>query len=180
MNRLFVACSVVVVVLLLAGGARAQAQSFGASGQAAFTMTSQGDFPFSFSKTGGGDWSLHLVPSLDYFIQEHLSVGGLIGLDTDGGGSTIRFGARVGYDVPLGALVSMWPRGGLQVAHTSPKDGPGVNVTTLGFELPFLFHFVPHFLLGVGPFISVPLTNSAAMSSKDPTYGLTALVGGYF
>ena len=47
MNRLFVACSV-VVVLLLAGGARAQAQAFGASGQAAFTMTSQGDFPFSF------------------------------------------------------------------------------------------------------------------------------------
>ena len=167
-------------MLLLAGGARAQAQSFGASGQAAFTMTSQGDFPFSFSKTGGGDWSLHLVPSLDYFIQEHLSVGGLIGLDTDGGGSTIRFGARVGYDVPLGALVSMWPRGGLQVAHMSPKDSPGVNVTTLGFELPFLFHFVPHILLGVGPFISVPLTNSAAMSSKDPTYGLTALVGGYF
>jgi len=172
--------SLSLLVALLASGSRAQAQSFGVSEQAAFSMASQDDFPFRFSKTGGGAWSLHLVPSLDYFIQDHLSVGGLVGIDKDGGGSTIRFGARIGYDVPLGALVSMWPRGGIQVAHSSPNEGPGVTVTSLGIDVPFLFHFVPHFLLGVGPFIYVPLTNSAAMGSKDPTYGLTALVGGYF
>jgi len=179
MNRLIVAFFI-VVVLLVAGGSRARAQSFGVSGQAAFSMTSPSHFPFSFSKTGGGDWSLHLVPSLDYFIQDHLSVGGLVGIDKDGGGSTIRFGARVGYDIPLGSLVSMWPRGGLEVSHSSPNMGSGATVTSVGIDVPFLFHFVPHFLLGVGPFISVPLSNSAAMGSKDATFGLTALVGGYF
>jgi hypothetical protein len=46
--------------------------------------------------------------------------------------------------------------------------------------VPFLFHFVPHFFLGVGPFFSQPLTNSAAMGNKDATFGLTAIVGGYF
>ena len=37
-----------------------------------------------------------------------------------------------------------------------------------------------HFLLGVGPFFSQPLTDSQAMAAKDPSFGLTALVGGYF
>jgi len=163
-----------------AAGFAVSSAPFGAAGQLAFSMASEGEFPFSFSKTGSSAWSLRLRPSLDYFIQEHLSVGGLIGIDKDGGGSVLRFGVRAGYDVPLGGIVSLWVRGGLDVARTSVNNGPSFTVTSLTIDVPFLFHFAPHFLLGVGPFFSVPLSNSAAMGSKDPTYGLTALVGGYF
>jgi hypothetical protein len=153
---------------------------FGDARQMAFSMSSEGEFPFSFSKTGGGSWSLRLRPSLDYFVQSRVSVGGIIVLAKDGGSSTIGLGARAGYNVPLGSLVSLWVRGGLDISRTSPNNGPSTTITALSIEAPFLFHFAPHFLLGAGPFFSVPLTNSAAMGAKDPTYGLTALVGGYF
>jgi len=197
----FIAFSVLVSSLLVGGGsARAQDDAappaaappppaagiavsgapFGAAGQLAFSMASEGEFPFRFSKTGGGDWDLRLRPSLDYFILEHVSVGGLIGIEKYGGGSAIQVGVRAGYDVPLGSIVSLWLRGGLDLRRTSVNNAPSFTVTSLTIDVPFLFHFVPHFLLGVGPFFSVPLSNSAAMGSKDPTYGLTALVGGYF
>jgi len=153
---------------------------FGDASQMVVSISSEGEFPFSFSKTGGGSWNLRLRPSLDYFIQPKVSVGGIIVLDKDGGGSTIGLGARAGYNVALSSLVSIWVRGGLDVFRTSPNNGPTTTVTDLNINVPFLFHFQPHFLLGVGPFFSLPLTNSAAMGAKDPTYGLTALVGGYF
>lgn len=152
---------------------------FGDAGQLVFSMASEGEFPFRFWKTGGSGWSLRLRPSLDYFIKEHLSVGGLVRIDTDDGQSTIGLGARVGYDLVLASAVSLWIRGGLSYDHTSPKSGPSTSITTLDVVVPFLFHFVPHFFLGVGPFFSLPLTNSAAMGNKDATFGLTAIVGGY-
>lgn len=152
---------------------------FGDPGQLVFSMASEGEFPFRFSKTGSGDWSLQLRPGLDYFIKEHLSVGGLVRIET-GGQSTIGLGARVGYDIALGSAVSLWIRGGLSYDHISIKNSPSTSVTRLDVLVPFLFHFVPHFFLGVGPFFTLPLTNSAAMGNKDATFGLTAIVGGYF
>jgi hypothetical protein len=97
---------------------------FGDPGQLVFSLASDGEFPFRFSKTGGGDWSLQLRPGLDYFIKEHLSVGGLVRIETGGGQSTIGVGARVGYDVALGSAVSLWIRGGLSYDHTSHTTDP--------------------------------------------------------
>ncbi|HEX2658579.1 MAG TPA: hypothetical protein VHU40_09910 [Polyangia bacterium] len=189
-----------LVVTALAGTARAQTDTapaagpparpsaapfnvsagpFGETGQFAFAMTSDGEFPFRYSKTGG-DWNLSFRPALDYFIQQSLSLGAQLRINSNGGGSTIGIGLRVGYNIPLGNVVSLWVRGGLAYDHTSVNNGPSRSVTSLGVEAPFLFHLVPHFLLGVGPFISVPLTDNQAMASKDPSFGLTALVGGYF
>jgi opacity protein-like surface antigen len=152
---------------------------FGDAGQLVFSMASEGEFPFRFSKAGGGDWTLRLRPSLDYFIKEHLSVGGLVRIDTGGGQSTIGLGARVGYDLALASAVSLWIRGGLSYDHTSGNNASSSSVTTLDVLVPFLFHLVPHFFLGVGPFFSQPLTDSRPNSNKDATFGLTAIVGGY-
>jgi hypothetical protein len=74
----------------------------------------------------------------------------------------------------------LWLRGGLSFDHFSSNNGPDRSITTLGVSAPFLFHLVPHFFMGVGPFFSIPLSDSQAMASKDPTFGLTAIVGGYF
>jgi len=162
------------------GGLNVSSAPFGAPRQMAFVMMSRDDFPFSYAKPGGGNWQLHFRPALDYFLQQNVSVGGHVSVDTGGGSSTIGFGARAGYHVALGELVSLWPLGGLSVSHFSENNGPSRWVTSLDINVPFLFHLVPHFLLGVGPFFSLPLTNSLAMANKDPSYGLTALVGGYF
>ena len=162
------------------GGLNVSSAPFGATGQMAFVMTSGGDFPFSYSKTGGGNWQLHLRPALDVFVQQNVSVGGHVVVDTGGGSSTVGLGARAGYNVVLSELVSLWPLVGLSFTHNSQNNGPSSSMIRLNIDVPFLFHIVPHFLLGVGPFFSLPLTNSQAMGNKDPSYGLTALVGGYF
>ena len=85
-------------------------------------------------------------------------------------------------NVPLSGVVSLWLRGGLEYDHFGSNDpnDSGHSVTTLGVSAPFLFHLVPHVFLGVGPFFSQPLSDSQDMASKDPTFGLTAIVGGYF
>jgi hypothetical protein len=153
---------------------------FGETSQLVYSLASDGEFPFRFSKTGGGSWRLELRPGLDVFIKPNISVGGIVHIGTGGGQTTVGLGARVGYNVELGSAVSLWLRGGLSFEHQSNNNAPGVSVTTLNILVPFLFHFVPHFFLGVGPFFDLPLTNSQAMANKDPTYGLTAIVGGYF
>jgi hypothetical protein len=155
---------------------------FGDTGQLVFSMASEGEFPFRFTKTKGSDWNLAFRPALDYFIQQSVSVGALVRIETGGGGSTVGLGLRAGLNVPLGGVVSLWVRGGLEFDHFGSNDpnNSGHSVTTLGVGAPFLFHLVPHFFMGVGPFFALPLTNSEAMGSKDPTFGLTAIVGGYF
>jgi hypothetical protein len=162
------------------GGLNVSSAPFGAARQMAFVMLDGGDFPFKYSKSGSGSWQLHFRPALDYFLQPNVSVGGNVTVDTGGGSSTIGLGVRAGYHVALSELVSLWPLVGLSFGHSSVNNGPSTSVTTLSINVPFLFHLVPHFLLGVGPFFSLPLTNSQAMGNKDPSYGLTALVGGYF
>ena len=162
------------------GGLNVSSAPFGATRQMAFVMMGGGDFPFNYSKTGGGDWHLHLRPALDVFVQPNVSVGGNVVIDTGGGSSTIGLGARAGYHVALSELVSLWPLAGLSFRRNSVNNGPTSSIIALDINVPFLFHLVPHFLLGVGPFFSLPLTNSQAMGNKDPSYGLTALVGGYF
>jgi len=163
-----------------AGPLNVSSGSFGSAGQLVFSMAGEGEFPFRFTKTKGSDWNLAFRPALDYFIKETVSVGALVRLETQGGGSTVGVGLRAGVNVPLGSVVSLWVRGGLSFDHSSSNDGPGRSITTLGIGAPFLFHLVPHFFMGVGPFFSMPLTDSQAMASKDPTFGLTAIVGGYF
>jgi hypothetical protein len=162
------------------GGLNVSSAPFGSARQMAFVMMGGDDFPFNYSKSGGGNWHLHFRPALDYFLQPNVSVGGNVVVDTGGGSSRVGLGVRAGYNVALSELVSLWPLVGLSFEHFSDNNGPSRSITTLGINVPFLFHLVPHFLLGVGPFFSLPLTNSQAMANKDPSYGLTALVGGYF
>src|SRR6185436_11260658 len=58
---------------------------FGETGQLVFSMASEGEFPFRFTKTKGSDWNLVLRPALDYFIKQSVSVGALVRLETYGG-----------------------------------------------------------------------------------------------
>ena len=90
----------------------------------AFVMMDGGDFPFKYSKPGGGSWQLHLRPALDYFLQPNVSVGGHVSVDTGGGSSTVDVGVRAGYHVALSELVSLWPLGGLSASHTSENNAP--------------------------------------------------------
>src|SRR4051794_30566889 len=91
-----------------AGLINVSSSSFGSAGQLVFSMAGEGEFPFRFTKTKGSDWNLAFRPALDYFIKPSVSVGALVRLETDGGGSTVGVGLRAGVDVPLGGVVSLW------------------------------------------------------------------------
>ena len=151
---------------------------FGQQGQWAYSITSPDEFPFILSKTGGGDWNLAFRPAADTFIAPNVSVGGIVAYSHGGGFTDIGVGVRGGYNISLSSLVSVWLRGGLFFHRTSVNNGPTDTQTLIDFKVPFLFHVVPHFLMGVGPFFSLPIQQSA-MGNKEATFGLLALVGGY-
>jgi hypothetical protein len=157
---------------------RAAAGLFGDQGQWVFSISNEKEFPFSFSKTGGGGWGLALRPSADYFLAPNVSVGGIVSLTRGGGDTNIGFGPRVGYDLIVSSLISIWFRGGVFFDDDSPPMGANTTTTDIGIQVPFLFHLVPHFFLGVGPFANFRIQQSAG-GTKENTLGLTAIVGGY-
>jgi hypothetical protein len=151
---------------------------FGAPGQWVYSLVSPNEFPLEISKTGDSDWGLTLRPAADTFIVRNVSVGGIVTLSKYGGGSDIGVGARAGYNVGLTSLVTIWIRGGLYYHHQSVDNGPSSSQTLLDITVPFLFHIVPHFFVGLGPMFHLPLQQT--QGPKDATYGITGIVGGWF
>ncbi len=150
------------------------ASAFGAAGQWVYSLSDPGEFPFFVLKTGSNPWHVLVQPSADTFIVPNVSVGGLLKFERNNGTTDVGVGLRAGYDLHFTSLVSLWIRGGLYYHHYSPNNGPSGSETHLDIKLPALFHLVPHFFLGVGPTISLPLQGGG-----DSTFGLGAIVGGY-
>jgi hypothetical protein len=124
----------------------------------------------------------YINPGIDYFVIDHLSIGGEVLLaftgtsvtqhrrgqpdrTADGQGGT-HFGIlpRVGYDILIGDKFSLWPRGGLGFIHSgySGAGAPDNSGTAWLFyaDVYFNFHLVDHFFFGVGPGFTVSLSSS--------------------
>lgn len=153
--------------------------AFGQARQWVYSIAGENEFPFRISKTGDGDWSMVVRPAIDTFLIRSVSVGAIVTLGKDGGGSDVGIGVRAGYNLPITNLVSFWPRAGVYYHHYSINNGPSGGETSIGINAPFLFHVLPQAFAGVGPFFSLPVQNSDSMAGKDATYGLTAIVGGW-
>jgi hypothetical protein len=154
--------------------------ALGARGQVA--ISSDFDFSFLHSKNNGND--IILRPALDYFIAPQLSLGGEVlfryrdnhrgDVETDVG-----LGARVGYNIPLAPMFSLFPRAGFRYTHVSVKNDGSANYLTFALVAPFLFHPVPHFFIGLGPMLEVDLAGGDSRS-RDVQIGLATSIGGYF
>lgn len=161
------------------------AMGFGNPGQVAIA----GDFAIGFvhDSHGTGVSVLTLAPALDYFIAPHVSVGGKIFFEYtkfDGGSSSnFGIGPRVGYDVPLGDMFSVYPVAGFGFSHASVSGSTGgsasANYLSLFLFVPFLFHPVPHFFIGLGPSIEGEVAGGNS-SSRGSRIGLLSSVGGWF
>src|SRR4051794_12063236 len=78
---------------------------FGAPGQIAITGEFEGHLH--------NGWEIRLHPSLDYFIANNISVGGLLGISYASGNpsrTVFDFGARAGYNINIVDRLSFWPR----------------------------------------------------------------------
>jgi hypothetical protein len=188
---------VVPICLLFAGAARAQTlqppppppgglgpNGFGAPGQ----VTIASDFGISFVHFSDAEFSeLDLEPAVDYFFAPNLSFGGKVRFDyrKNSGGSTtaIGLGPRVGYQLPLGDMFSVFPKVGFFLEHVSSSATGGLSSSyslfSLTIDVPFMFHPVPHFFIGIGPTLFANLAGASA-AQRDVQFGLASTVGGFF
>jgi hypothetical protein len=171
---------------MLASTARAQdlaqqisGTTFGNQGQVAIAN----DFSLLFSHANETS-SLQLAPAVDYFLAPQLSLGGQVSFgytSFKGGGheTTFGLGPRVGYNIPLTPMFSLFPRVVLSYTHTSGTGFDSTNLLGLFLFAPFLFHPVPHFFIGFGPSIGGNFAGGES-GNRFVVFTLESTVGGYF
>jgi hypothetical protein len=128
----------------------------------------------SYTSYAGSDASVEIVTiglGADYFLVNHVSIGLVVnggysrqtaptatGATVTDSGWSFAAGPRVGVDLPLGRLLSIYPRAALTL-------GPGAATETLktitsqssdadlalSVSLPLLVHPASHFFVGAGP-----------------------------
>jgi hypothetical protein len=136
--------------------------------------------------------TISFSPAADFFVAKNISVGGALLFEYDKAGSSdaVRFGIgpRVGYNFAFTDMLGLWPKIGFSFSHTGHSTdtsvGPGTTLTrsgtgnafALNLFVPVMFHPVPHFFVGFGPFLDTDLSGS----NKVTTFGGKLTVGGWF
>jgi hypothetical protein len=121
-------------------------------------------------------------PAADYFMTDGFSLGAIVLFEHEMGNApsktTIGAGARIGYNFVLSERFSIWPRFRAVLRHYSAgsveRGAPDIYDNQLSLQLyaPVLFHPVPHFFIGFGPYI-------AAGGGSDYAFGLRYSFGGW-
>jgi hypothetical protein len=161
---------------------RGPSHLFGDQGQLAISS----DASFTIEYRSPGDVSsITLAPAVDYFVIDRVSIGGFIGWSyitaDDAHSSRFAIGPRVGYNLTLSDMVSIWPKIGFSFATTDNDD----DATDLEFEgndgialnlfVPIMFHPAEHFFAGFGPFLDVDLSGD----NKVTVVGGKLTIGGW-
>ena len=162
------------------------ARNFGWKGQLALLSDNTLDIRHSSDDVT----TIQFAPAADYFLIDGLSVGGFIGFSYakagDSDGTRFSIGPRVGYNLALTNLMSLWPKIGLAYAHSSAgysvRTGD-VTVDTresndsiaLNLFVPLMFHPATHFFLGLGPYLDTDLSGE----NRVTAYGIRLTVGGW-
>ena len=189
-------------LITLAGG------SFSGGGGSLLTPATMLDIGgTSTSNNGGSQIGFAVAPAADYFVIDNLSLGlellfgyqsyspGSVTLTTPAGSTTTSppstnlteygIAPRVGYNIPIGGSVSIWPKVFFEHAGYSVGGaGKGYgNIQLLGAYVPVLYHPTPHFYVGLGPNILTELGASSdgqSAMSKITSYGIFGSAGGWF
>ena len=111
--------------------APAAGPAFGNPGQ----IVVSGDFQIKFEYESQSETSaLTLAPAIDYFLIPNLSLGGqvLFGYVNNDPVtfSSIGLGPRVGFNIPLAPLFSLWPRVGFFLGSFFASSPPPTSRTT--------------------------------------------------
>jgi hypothetical protein len=162
------------------------ARNFGGKGQLAFLSDNTLDIRHSSDKVT----TIQFAPAADYFVIDNLSVGGFIGFSYakagNADGTRFSIGPRVGYNLPLTNMISLWPKIGLAYAHSSAgfstRQGD-VSIDTsksndslaLNLFVPVMFHPATHFFLGLGPYLDTDLSGD----NRVTAFGIKLSVGGW-
>jgi len=160
-----------------------------------------------FTNASASSYSSRLIDgeiSVDHFVVDRVSLGGFVygGFDefkgyeplglTDDTRTTIGFGARIGVDLPIGSVLSLWTRVGVSWGHEDRTIEGGVpggakiddstHHVALNASSLLLVHPAEHFFFGLGPSLYTELTHPMqdGTENKLTTVGVTSTVGGWF
>lgn len=138
--------------------------------------------------------SVEAQPAADFFVIDNLSIGGALGFRWEEGGgdypprmTTVGIVPRVGYNIPAGDKLSIWPRLGLSYGFVSLSPGRGRpavsgNAVALRVEVPFALHLASHFFIGIGPYYATDLVakTEGEDAPKASHYGIGTGLFGWF
>lgn len=188
---------------------------FGAPGEIAISGTSGlGAGYTSYSGSKASSLSFSFGPAVDVFVARNVSIGlsaTIAYSDAQGYGAdgslvkttttNLSGAARVGYNVPLGASLSLWPRlllgyewqqenqravdGGTTSVGGNPLGYPTTTYEGLWTELqlPLVLHLAPHAFAGFGPSLFHEFSNpqgGSGGSGERTSVGALLDVGGWF
>jgi opacity protein-like surface antigen len=164
-------------------GGGALGQGFGETGQLAISTETSGGPPTSsfggahFDKTSHGGWFFEVRPAADYFIMPAVTVGAVVGFGINGDSDKgFLVGGRAGFNFNFTENVGIWGRAGFSFNHVSAGSGGGsFNDTYLSLGAPVLYHPIPHFFVGIGPYYNLNLSGPG-----EHNYGFTTSIGGWF
>lgn len=166
---------------------------FGQAGVLAFEAATGLNLSSTSHQAAQGDdpdstLNVRVEPSLHYFVVENVSVGALLAFELTKQGHDeereISAGPLVGYNLPLGEKLSLWPQvGGAYVAvseKVGAEEGSGHKLQVL-VNAPLLVHLAPHFHFGIGPYAAIDVSSKleGEDADKDTTLGLAGTIGGW-
>jgi hypothetical protein len=168
-----------VALVLLSAGPSRTALAFGGTApnlerQGNFVITNDAELAFDQQIGNGGGTTFSLRPALDYFVINHLSIGGAIELGYTSGHpnvTTIQLVPEVGYEFAFSDTWSFWP----QVSLPLVVPSPGSASLAVALFFPFLVHPAEHFFFGAGPGFSQVVTSPATTH-----FTAAFIIGGYF
>lgn len=199
MRHLLLGCAALLsMFILLPSGSSAQdpaentgggpSRVFGDSGQLALSS----DVALLIQHSSLDSTTIQFAPAADVFVMRNFSVGGVILFDYTQAKATDTFrfsiGPRVGYNLAFTDRLGLWPKIGFSYSHTSVSTdvsgSQGVTVSTsasgdhvtINLFVPVMFHPVPHFFVGFGPFLDADLSGD----NKVTTFGGRLTLGGWF
>lgn len=176
-----------LMVSLSAGAQEARGPAtgggFGSQGNIVISADAQAGLGYA---TNGDDGVGFFVvePGADYFFKENLSLGGSLRLRAyfgDVEATGIGLNARVGYNLPLGERISLWPKFGLGLNFGDDVFPFATNFLSTDATLvldayaPLLFHVTPSFFVGIGPNLGIAIGDDVGIG-----FSLNSTLGGHF
>jgi hypothetical protein len=137
--------------------------------------TKYDSFSFLSSGLGAGFYAAPRVAG-DYFIIDHLSIGGALGYShvsvsnpaingttTSVGTDSFLFAARAGWAYMFTDIIGIWPRGGFTYRTLNPGATSG-HVLAFTAEVPVVFTVIPHVAFWAGPTLDLGITGSRSQT----------------
>jgi hypothetical protein len=128
---------------------------------------------------------LGVNPAIDVFFAHRASFGMAIGLSytaarVSTGSSLVSVSPRLGYALPIGARVFVWPRLSIDVASATDA-GLEHRVLSTTLYAPMHAILLPHIALGVGPVVTAEILDRTGTGAhaRTTTAGLRVEIVGW-